>query len=749
MNKKIEVIVTIGPSTNTEEALIKIKDKGVSFVRVNMSHSNIEDLKKFIKLAKKVGIPFIIDTEGSQVRTGDLTTSAVTLKNSQELKIYQDPVEGDETKISLKPKCVISQLEEGDLLYLDFDTVVLKIIDATQIKEGYITAQVLSGGILGKNKGVVIDSVSDKKINLPTLSDKDYESIQIGLEEGIDHIAASFIRSGEAVEKVREATKNRMKIISKIECIDALENLDEIISKTDYLLIDRGDLSKEIVMERIPFTQKIIINKANKLNVKVFVATNLLETMVEKRKPTRAEVHDIISTLMDGASGLTLSAETAIGKHPFECINMLNKLIKHFQQTTSVNEHENKKNNLVDDLVKGNYLLDFNNFSGLTLPHGGKLVNRFYKQNPNEEELKKIPLLEVDENKENDVEQIATGVFSPLEGFMNENDFKSVLNSTTLASGVVWPIPIVLDVKEEDANRIKKGEKIALVNNKQEIFATMNVEEKYVFDKNETAIKVFETSDENHPGVQNIMKMNPILLGGKIELIKRKKTSHKKYELTPRQTRKLFEERGWSKIVGFHTRNVIHRGHEFIQLTTLEKENCDGLFVHPVVGRKKSGDFNAECIIDSYETMMNNFYPNDKVIFGVFSIYSRYAGPREALFTALCRKNFGCSHFIVGRDHTGVGKYYSSTASQDIFDKFPNLGIVPVKFGEIFYSKKIKEYLVDEKATEHREEEKLRISGTQIREMFKKGEMPPDWIMRQEVSQVIMNRVKRGENIFS
>ena len=247
-----------------------------------------------------------------------------------------------------------------------------------------------------------------------------------------------------------------------------------------------------------------------------------------------------------------------------------------------------------------------------------------------------------------------------------------------------------------------------------------------------------------------IQAMQPVLLAGQIDLIKGRQSETTAYELTPKQLRKLFEERGWATVLGFHTRNVIHKGHEFMQLKAMEDENCDGLLVQPVIGKKKLGDFKPGYIIKSYEKMMECFYPKDKVVFATFSTYSRYAGPREALFTALCRKNFGCSHFIIGRDHTGVGNYYDRYASHRIFDNFPDLGIKIVKFNDLFYSRKLNKYVqVNGKIPYNKESDKLHIiSGSQARAMFLKGESPPGWFMRPEISKIVLTAVNSGKQVF-
>lgn len=747
VEKRVKIIVTIGPSTCDEESLRKIKDKGVDFVRVNMSHSSVDYLKNAIRLAKKVDIPFVIDTEGSQIRTGELNQNSIVFEEGEEIKIYGKEIVGNQREICLKPGHVISQLEGGDIIHVDFDTLILNVTDTSTAKEGYITAKIIAGGTLGRNKAVIIDPASKKRFNLPALSEKDYQSIAIGLEEGIGHIAASFMRSGKSVDEVRSATQNTMKIISKIECIDALENLNEIIEKSDYLLIDRGDLSKEIPIEKIPFTQKIILHKAKQQGVGVFVATNLLETMVERRKPTRAEVHDVINTIIDGASGLALAAETAIGKYPMGCINMLNKLIKHTQETVTPEQIQRKEDQFVKLLEEKNYLLDMQVASSLVTPHGGKLIDRMVHQPP-QQYLDALPKIKISQTAQMDAEQIAIGTFSPLEGFMGKEDTQSVLDKMKLKNGLVWPLPIVLDVSEEEAATVNPGQEVVLVDEHDQAMAILHLEEKYFVDKKEMARKMYGTESEEHPGVRMVKSMKPIFLAGKIDLLKRRNAEHREYELTPKQVRRLFEERGWSKVVGFHTRNVIHRSHEFIQLEALRQENCDGLFIHPIVGKKKAGDFQPKYIIKSYESMLKQFYPKDSALFAAFSSYSRYAGPREALFTALCRKNFGCSHFIVGRDHTGVGDFYHPKASHNIFDRFPDLGIIPIRFDTIFYSEKQGKHLHEQEHPQHPAEDKLLISGTQARKMFEAQQVPPEWFMRPEISQMIVDAVKRGEEVF-
>jgi pyruvate kinase len=752
MNKRLaKIIVTLGPATRTEEALIRLKDKGVDFVRTNMSHSTLDDLAYFIRLAKKVGVPFIIDTEGSQVRTGVLTGKVIELAENDEVLIRAHEIEGTRNEFSLKPGSIIEQLQAGDLIHIDFDTLILRVADVSTAAQGFVSARAVTGGIMGTNKAVVIDPVLNRPLQLPALSPKDLESIKLGLAEGIGHIAVSFVRSAETVAQVRELTQGRMEIISKIECMDGLQNLDAIIAASDAILIDRGDLSKEIPVEKIPYAQKIILQKAKRLGTPTYVATNLLETMIEKRKPTRAEVHDVMGTVTDGANGLTMAAETAIGKYPLECVNVLRKLIRHAEMMLAANPDVlTAENQFITKLEQSNYLLDVTAPSSLITPHGGKLVQRVLANPPDETSLAALPRLRLTANQQQDVEQIAFGTYSPIEGFLGQADLECVLNDMRLASGVVWPLPILLDVDQDTAAAFSPGDTIALTDEQDTVLALLELQEKYGFDPESMARRMYGTTCEQHPGVQMVQNLHPVLLAGPVSLVQRRMSETSAYELTPRQVRRLFEERDWAKVVGFHTRNVIHRGHEFMQMLAMQEELCDGLFVHPVVGRKKPGDFKPQYIIKSYEKMIESFYPRDKVVFATFSTFSRYAGPREALFTALCRKNFGCSHFIVGRDHTGVGDYYDAYASHRIFDQFPDLGIIPIRFHEVYYSAKLERYVhaIEGENAQATADDKLQISGTQARQMFEQGKIPPAWFMRPEIAKIILEAVKNGEEVF-
>ena len=256
---------------------------------------------------------------------------------------------------------------------------------------------------------------------------------------------------------------------------------------------------------------------------------------------------------------------------------------------------------------------------------------------------------------------------------------------------------------------------------------------------------MFRTNDIKHPGVNKLLEKGNHFISGKVELINRLPSIYKHYEFTPLETRTIFENKGWSRVVGFHTRNIPHKVHEFIQEKAINENFCDGIFIHPVIGPKKLGDFLPEFIINSYNILINDGYLNGKSFLGAFQSYSRYAGPREAIFTALCRKNFGCSHFILGRDHTGVGKYYSKNDFNNALSKLEDLGITPLVFDEYIFSKKRKNYI----NIKDLGEEKLNsISGTQAREMFINNKKPPSWYMRKDISNYIINTLQSGNDVF-
>lgn len=372
-------------------------------------------------------------------------------------------------------------------------------------------------------------------------------------------------------------------------------------------------------------------------------------------------------------------------------------------------------------------------------PHGGKLINRVLEPERKKEVLKKIdslPSITLDSDLISDVENIATGVYSPLEGFLNQADFESVLSQMRLRSDLPWTIPIVLDVDRETADRLKPGQEVALMAEGRQPVALLTVEDRYTYDKEKFSLRVYGTTDPKHPGVARVLQMKEVLLGGRVDLIDLLPTPYDRYRLSPRETRILFKEKGWKTVVGFQTRNTPHLGHEYVQKTALTF--TDGLFINPVIGRKKKGDFKDEVILASYEELIRHYYLKEKAVMAVLKMEMRYAGPREAIHHAIIRKNFGCTHIIIGRDHAGVGNYYHPYAAQEIFEEFPDLGIVPLFFKSFFFCKKCNS-IENEKTCPHDASEHIQFSGTKIRDLLVKGEIPPPELMRPEVAKIILS----------
>ncbi|MBN1953450.1 MAG: sulfate adenylyltransferase [Anaerolineae bacterium] len=389
-------------------------------------------------------------------------------------------------------------------------------------------------------------------------------------------------------------------------------------------------------------------------------------------------------------------------------------------------------------------------FYDVIRPHGGVLVDRVLRGEVREavqeraEQMAKIPLSPMGFS---DLELLANGALSPLTGFMRKADYDRCVEEMRLSNGLVWAIPITMPVEQELAERIKEGQEVALCEGDR-VLAVMEVEEKYPYDretKEREAREVYKTTEEAHPGVARVYGLGDVLLGGDVWLVdwpSAAKTEFPELRHTPAQTRRMFARRGWRSVVGFQTRNPIHRAHEYIQKTALEI--VDGLFLHPLVGETKIDDIPADVRIASYQTILRDYYPAERVLLGVFPAAMRYAGPREAIWHAIARKNYGCTHFIVGRDHAGVGKYYGTYDAQNIFNQFSpdEIGITPLKFEHAFYCKKCRA-VVSAKTCPHGREDWVFLSGTQVREMLERGEMLPEEFTRPEVARVLLEGVQQ------
>ncbi len=715
-----DILCTLGPASLERRTIQRLEQSGATLFRINLSHTRLADLPRIIETIRgATQVPICLDTEGAQIRTGDFVDGSIHLRDSTVVRAHFRRVPGDDRNFNFYPIGIAELLTEGDFVSIDFNSVLVQVIGKDSES---VSMRVLQGGLVGQNKAVTVE----RDIPMAPLTDKDLGALDLGCKMGLTHFALSFAARGEDVRQMRRLVGEKAFVISKIESLSGLENLEEIAEASDALLIDRGDLSRQVPIELLPQTQKSIIRRAKAAARRVYVATNLLESMVSIPTPTRAEVNDIYNTLADGADGLVLAAETAIGKYPIQCISMVNKLIHAFQRGEPDVSHSS-----VMEAV-----------SLLVEPHGGELVHR--EAGPGDlEGIDRLPRLAVAETDLMDCEQFAYGTYSPLTGFMGRETLDSVLDDYRLPGGEVWTLPVLLQVGWENISGFAIGDRVALTDEQGTVHALLDISDIYRYNLESLAEGMFGTTNRQHPGVARLMRQGDWFLGGDVTLVRPLASPHRHYLLTPAQTRFLFTRLGWSQVVAFHSRNPPHRGHEAIQMQALEQTGADGIYINPVTGPKKRGDFLPEPILLSYQTLLEfGCLPKGKVVLGSFFTYSRYAGPREAVFTALCRKNMGCSHFIVGRDHAGFGHFYSRHANRELFESLGDLGVTPVFFETVGYNGQTGTYEVD------RGQSLMMISGSEVRETLRSAGQLPDWFMRDLVQEVLLAEVKSGRPVF-
>ena len=380
-------------------------------------------------------------------------------------------------------------------------------------------------------------------------------------------------------------------------------------------------------------------------------------------------------------------------------------------------------------------------------PHGGKLVNRIVSPDAARDataSAESLPSITLSAREQGDLEMIAIGAFSPLTGFMGRKDFAGVCKDMRLADGTVWPIPVTLSPANDMAAKVKEGHKVALKDDEGVLLGVMTVQEKFPHDKALEIPSVYRTEDDAHPGVAIVRKQGDTCLAGPIDVITPNPAPEfPEYRLPPARTREAFAAKGWQTVAAFQTRNPIHRAHEY--LTKCALEITDGLLIHPLVGETKSDDIPADVRMDCYRTLIDRYYNKDRTMLTVMPLAMRYAGPREAVLHSLIRKNYGVTHFIVGRDHAGVGSYYGTYDAQKIFDQFKpeEIGVTPLKFEHSTWCK-VCEGMVSSKTCPHGQETKVFLSGTKVRDMLKAGQRPPMEFSRPEVADILIRWAQRA-----
>jgi sulfate adenylyltransferase len=373
--------------------------------------------------------------------------------------------------------------------------------------------------------------------------------------------------------------------------------------------------------------------------------------------------------------------------------------------------------------------------SHLIAPHGGELTGRAGERPEGVESLETYRLTP---RELADLDMLASGALSPLTGFMGREDYERVVEEMHLASGLIWALPVCLAVSQAP-----KRDRVCLADEEGSPLALLEVEEVFPYDKELEAERCFRTTDVEHPGVARLYAQHDLYLAGRVTVFERQEPPFPELAKDPAETRALFAERGWRRVVGFQTRNPIHRAHEY--LTKCALETVDGLLLHPLVGETKSDDVPVDVRVECYRALLERYYPHRRVVISAFPAAMRYAGPREAIWHAICRKNYGCSHFIVGRDHAGVGSYYGTYDAQLIFDEFAphELDIEPMFFEHSFWCKACGQ-MATPKTCPHGGDDHVFLSGTKVRELLASGELPPAEFSRPEVAEILIQAYRQA-----
>ncbi len=726
-HKTREILCTVGPASLNASVLVRLEELGVDLFRINLSHTRLHDLAQVVSFIRSHSkVPICLDTEGAQIRTGDLVSGEIVLRENTTVFAHRERVPGDSNNFNLYPLDIVDQLEEGDFISVDFNAVLVQV---TRKLPDRVAMRVIHGGVVGRNKAVTVE----RDLPLAPLTTKDIQALKWGRENGIRHVALSFANRGSDVDAVRALVGDDTFLISKIECRNALHNLDDIAQRSDALLIDRGDLSRQEPIERIPSLQKMIIRRGAELGRRVYVATNLLESMITAQKPTRAEVNDVVNTLLDGADGLVLAAETAIGRDPVGCVGMILKLIHEYEAYRRTDAESVRHYRPSDAL------------SLLVPPHGGTLIEQILPPSAIDQ-LAGLPYIRVGLDVLQDAQHIALGTFSPLRGFMNEDTLESVLRTNRLPDGTPWPMPILLPLDADAEARLEPGAPVVLADETGTPHAVVRDVEVFSVAPEALAAQWFGATSGAHADVRQVRSWRGRFLAGTVHLVRRLPSPHREYELSPRESRFVLQHKGWRKVLGYQAVAPATRLDEHAQLNALDRHSADGLLLNvgadPGAGADASQGFPTDAVLGSYRMMLDfGYYPPGKVALGVLPIRRRHGGAREQVFQALCHKNLGCSHYIVDPIAGGSASPAASPElAEDIrslFASLGDLGITPVFVGPLAYDPDTQRYVERDAGKQRGRRRTSLFPPADARAALGRNQPLPEWFMHEPIQDML------------
>lgn len=618
------ILCTLGPASLNATVIRKLDKRGVYLYRINLSHTPLQQLGDVIETIRRFSdTPICIDTEGAQVRCGRMESGA-TLAAGTRVHLRSDAVVGNGHTLSLTPGSVIANLAPGSLVAIDFNAVLLQVLDvAAECAE----ALVLNGGSIGSNKAVTISPAPV----LPALSENDVAAIGIARQHGVRHAALSFASSRSDVEELRRIAGPDSHIISKIESPAGVTNLDQILAVSDAILIDRGDLSREVPLESIPLLQKAIIRKANGASTPVYVATNLLESMVTNPTPTRAEINDVMNTLIDGADGLVLAAETAVGAYPVEAVDMVLAVARQYRRS-----------------LDGFRLVDL-----LRNPISGPSVDPPVATRYPSEILASLPSVILEKEQLEELGHILSGAYAPLQGFLTRVELDRVLDQSRLTNGAIWPVPVILSVDRDLTEGLLPGHSAVLRRPTGEPTAILHIED------------IGEIGTDRLPDDETSHRY---AVGGRVECLAPPDPPTPRH-LTPAQTRRIFSFRGWNRVVGLETVSQAGPEERTLIEQVLSNTSADGVLIQPLATNLDQRGLDQ--LIASYERLIAEGLDG---IVGVGPTAPRATGIRWILLGAVVARNMGCTHFAVTPGRLALAGISSDDVAAT-FRGLPDLGI--------------------------------------------------------------------------